>query len=236
MRNIAAIAGRELRTYFGSAWSYIITAVFLTIAGYGFAWSPATYLETTIRGFLGWTSFFLLILAPALSMRLFAKEIELGTIELLLTAPVRDIEVVLGKYLASLGILTGMLILTLYYPLLLFWFGDPDFGPLVSGYLGIFLLGAVFLSVGLFASSLTSNQAVAFVLGSGMIFVFWFIGRAAYFMEGTTRDLLKHISLSGYFPDFCRGVIDTGAIVYLLSITALFLFLTLRSVEMRRWR
>ncbi|MEE9611381.1 MAG: ABC transporter permease subunit [Desulfatiglandales bacterium] len=236
MRNIFAIAGRELRAYFGSPWSYVITAVFLVIAGYGFAWNPSTYMETTIRGLLGFGSFFLLILTPALTMRLFAKELEMGTIELLLTAPVRDIEVVLGKYLASLGILTGMLILTFYYPFLLFWFGEPDFGPLASGYLGIFLLGAVFLSVGLFTSSLSSNQVVAFVLGSGILFALWFVGQAASFFEGATRDEIRHISFSWHFSDFCRGVIDTKAIIYYVSVVALFLFLTLRSVEMRRWK
>jgi ABC-2 type transport system permease protein len=236
MRNIAAIAWRELRVYFGFPWAYGITAIFLIVAGFGFGWNSMTYLETTIRGFLGWGSFFLLFLAPALTMRLFAKELELGTIELLLTAPVRDIEVVLGKFLASLGILAVMLALTLYYPLLLFWFGDPDPGPIATGYLGIFLLGASFLSIGLFASSLTSNQVVAFVLASAIVLALWFTGQAAGFVEGPARAVAQYLSLSSHFPDFGRGVVDTRGVIYYVSIVALFLFLTMRSVEMRRWR
>ena len=160
MRNILAIAAKELRGYFGTPSFYIIIAVFLVVAGYGFGWTPITYQESTIQGFLGWASFFLLFLGPALTMRLFAEEEKLGTLELLLTAPVRDIEVVLGKFLAALGIFFVMLFLTLYYPLLLMWFGHPDWGPIFSGYIGIFLLGAIFLSIGLFASSLTSWSTV----------------------------------------------------------------------------
>ena len=236
MRNVIAIARREFLAYFSSPWSFVITALFLTITGYGFAWDQSTYMETTIRGFLGWGSFFLLFLAPALTMRLFAKELELGTIELIFTAPVRDIELVAGKYLASLGILSAMLILTLYYPSLLFIYGDPEWGPIASGYLGIFLLGAVFLSVGLFASSLTSNQVVAFVLAGAIIFIFWFLESAATSLGGLVGVVLLYISLSYHFPDFGRGVIDTGAIIFYLSVIALFLFLTLRSVESRRWR
>jgi ABC-2 type transport system permease protein len=236
MRNIAAIAWRELRVFFGFPWAYLITAIFLVVAGFGFGWNSMTYLETTIRGFLTWGGFFLLFLAPALTMRLFAKELELGTIELLLTAPVRDLEVVLGKFLGSLGILAVMLGLTLYYPLLLVWFGQPDLGPLVSGYLGIFLLGAVFLAVGLFASSLTANQVVAFVLGNAMVLALWLVGHGANFTGAPVRDVLRTVSLSSHFPDFGRGVIDSGSVAYFVSLVALFLFLTLRSVEMRRWK
>jgi len=236
VRNTLAIAGKELRTYFGSPPAYIITAVFLVIAGYGFGWTSATYLETTIQGFLGWGSFFLLFLGPALTMRLFAEEEKLGTLELLLTAPVRDLEVVLGKYLASLGMLTVMLVFTLYYPLVLAWFGDPDWGPIISGYVGIFLLGAIFLAIGLFASSLTSNQIVAYVVGSAAVLVLWFIGHAAAVAGDKVGAVLGYISVSSYFPAFGRGVIDTNAIVYYVSIIAVFIFLTIRSLETRRWR
>jgi len=236
MRNIAAIAKRELRVYFGLPWAYVVTAVFLVASGYGFGFREETYMDTTLRGFLGLASFFLLFLAPALTMRFFAKELESGTIELLLTAPVRDLEVVLGKFLASLGILAVMLALTLYYPLLLLWFGSPDPGPIASGYLGIFLLGAVFLAAGLFASSLTSNQVVAFVLGSGIILALWLLGNAADFAEGVAGSILRYASISSHFPDFGRGLLDTRGMVYYATLVVLFLFLTLRSLEMRRWR
>ncbi|MCP4755112.1 MAG: ABC transporter permease [Proteobacteria bacterium] len=236
MRNILTIVGRETRSYFGSPWSYLITATFLIVAGYGFGWSSVTYLETSIQGFLGWSSFFLLFLAPALTMRLLAEEEKLGTLELLMTAPVRDFEVVFGKYLAALCIFCVMLAATFYYLLLLAWFGDPDWGPIFSGYLGLFLVGAVFIAVGLFASSLTSNQIVAYVVGSVVVLFFWFVGRAAPMVGETAAAVLSLISVSTHFPAFGRGIVDTNIVIYYLSIALLFLFLTIRSLETRRWR
>ncbi len=236
MRNILAIAGKEFGAYFGAPSFYLIIAVFLFVAGYGFGWTSVTYQETTIQGFLGWSSFFLLFLGPALTMRLLAEEEKLGTIELLLTAPVRDMEIVLGKYLAALGMFVVMLILTFYYPIILSLFGHPDWGPILSGYLGIFLVGAVFLSIGIFASSLTSNQIVAYAVGSVLVLSFWFIGYATGVVGDTADKVFRYISISNYFPAFGRGVIDTNAIIYYLSIVVVFLFLTIRSLETRRWR
>jgi len=236
MGNIITIVNRELRSYYGSPWSYLITAAFLIISGYGFGWSPITYLETSIQGFLGWTGFFLLFLGPALTMRLMAEEEKLGTLELLMTSPVRDFEVVFGKYLSALSMFSIMLIISIYYPILLSWFGAPDTGPILSGYLGIFLVGAVYLAVGVFASSLTSNQIVAYVVGSVIVLFFWFIGRASAMVGDTAAGILRSMSISTHFPAFGRGIIDTNVIVYYLSILLLFLFLTIRSLETRRWR
>jgi ABC-2 type transport system permease protein len=236
MRNILAILLRELKSYFGTPWSYVVTAAFLVAAGYGFGWSSVTYLETSMQGFLGWASFFLLFLGPALTMRLLAEEEKLGTLELLMTAPVRDFEVVLGKFLAAMSMLGIMLIITLYYPLMLAWFGDPDWGPVFSGYLGLFLLGAIFLSIGLFASSLTSNQIVAYVVASLVLLSLWFIGHAAVMVGNGWGELLRSISISTHFPAFGRGIIDSNAVIYYVSIVLVFLFLTIRSLETRRWR
>jgi len=236
LRNTLAIAGRELRLYFSTPSSYVIIAVFLFVCGYGFGWSRTTYLETSLQGFLGWGAFFLLFLGPALTMRLLAEEEKLGTIELLLTAPVRDVEVVIGKYLAGLGVVSIMLALTLYYPVLLAWFGDPDWGPIAGGYLGLFLLGAVFLSMGLFASSLTSSQIAAYMVGSALVLSIWFVGHAAAALGDTAADFLRRISVSTYFPAFGQGVLDSNAVVYYVSIICVFIFLTVRSLESRRWR
>jgi ABC-2 type transport system permease protein len=236
MKNIVAIASRELRAYFGAPSFYIIIAIYLFVTGYGFGWNSATFEQTTIQGFLGWGSFFLLFLGPALTMRLLAEEEKLGTLELLLTSPVRDIEVVLGKYFAALGMFLIMTAITLYYPILLSWFGHPDWGPILSGYLGLFLVGAVFLSVGLFASSLTSNQIVAYALGSVFILVFWFISYATGVAGETSDKIFRTIAISTYYPAFGRGIIDTNAIIYYVSIVLVFLFLTVRSLETRKWR
>ena len=236
MRNIIAIAGKEIQGYLGTPSFYIIISVFLLISGYGFGWSPATFLESSIQGFLDWGQFFLLFLGPALTVRLFAEEEKLGTLELLLTAPLRDIEIVLGKFIAALGIFSLMLFLTFFYPLLLIGFGHPDFGPLFSGYLGLFLLGTVFLSIGLFSSSLTSNQIVAYVISSALILFLWFIGSTEGLTGDQTFRVFQLLSLSTYFPAFGRGIIDSNGVIYYLSLVIVFLFLTLRSVESRRWR
>lgn len=236
MFNVLTIVRREMRSYFGSPWSYLITAAFLIVSGYGFGWSSVTYLETSIQGFMGWCGFFLLFLAPALTMRLLAEEEKLGTLELLMTSPVRDVEVIVGKYLSGLSMFCVMLMTSFYYPILLFWFGKPDPGPIISGYLGLFLLGAVYLAIGLFASSLTANQVVAFVIGSIIVIFFWFIDGASDMVGDTAADILRGLSLSADYPKFSRGIIDTNAIIYYLNILLLFLFLTVRSLETRRWR
>jgi len=235
VRNTGVIALKEFKSYLTSPMAYIVTGIFLVLTGFFFSTSSTTYFETSIKGFLQAGSLLLLLLASVLTMRLLAEERKMGTLELLLTAPVRDSEVIVGKFLGSLGILVVMLVLTFYYPILLISFGDPDMGPVATGYLGLFLLGCASLAVGLFASSLTSNQIVAAVVTGGILFALWFVGMAANFLPEAIGEVISYFSLSHYFPDFIRGVIDTRGIIYYLSITALFLFLAVRSLESSRW-
>jgi len=235
VRNTIAIASKEFKSYLASPMAYVVTGIFLVATGFFFSISPSTYMETSINGFLQAGVILLLLFAPLLTMRLLAEERKLGTIELLLTAPVRDSEVILGKFLGSLGILTVMLALTLYYPLLLIIFGDPDIGPIVTGYLGLLLLGYTALAIGIFASSLTSNQIVAAVVAIGILFALYFVGFAANFLPEALGEVIGYFSLSYYFPDFMRGIIDTRGIIYYLSITILFIFLAIRSLENSRW-
>ena len=235
MRNMTTIALKEFKSYLASPMAYVVTGIFLVLTGFFFQSSLTTYSETSIRGFLVWGSILLLLLAPVLTMRLLAEEKKMGTLELLLTAPVRDNEVIMGKFLGSLAILTAMLALTFYYSLLLMWFGDPDWGPIATGYLGLFLLGGISLAVGLFASSLTSNQIVAAVVAGGILCALWFLGMAADLLPEALGEVISYLSLYYYFPDFMRGVIDTRGIIYYLSITVLFLFLAIRSLENSRW-
>jgi ABC-2 type transport system permease protein len=215
--------------------AYIVTGIFLVITGVFFGISSSTYNETSISGFLQSGSIILLLLAAVINMRLIAEERKLGTIELLLTAPVRDSELILGKFLGSLGILIVMLVLTLYYPILLILFGDPDLGPICTGYLGMFLLGSTCLAIGLFASSLTSNQIVSAVVAGGILFGLWFIGVAADYLPEKLGEVINYFSLSYYFPDFIIGIVDTRGIIFYVSITALFIFLAIRSLENSRW-
>ncbi|MFC1988510.1 ABC transporter permease [Chloroflexota bacterium] len=235
MRNVTTIALKEFKSYLASPTAYIVTGIFLIATGLLFSSSQSTYVETSITGFLQSGSLLLLLLSAALTMRLLAEERKLGTIELLLTAPVRDSEVIMGKFLGALSLLGLMLLLTLYYPLLLIIFGDPDFGPIVTGYLGLLLLGCSALAVGIFASSLSSNQIVAAVVSTGILLALWFLGIGANFLPEAFGEVLGYFSLSYYFPDFMRGIIDTRGIIYYLSITALFIFLAIRSLEYSRW-
>ncbi len=236
MRNTTTIALKEFKSYLASPMAYVVTGIFLVITGFLFSISPATYFETSIRGLWEfWGTLLLLLLSSVLTMRLLAEERKMGTLELLLTAPVRDSEVIMGKFLGSLGVLTAMLALTFYYPLLLMWFGDPDWGPIVTGYLGLFLLGCISLAVGLFASSLTSNQIVAAVLAGGILLTLWFVGMATDLLPEAMGEVVGYLSLYYHFPDFMRGVIDTRGVIYYLSITVLFLFLAIRSLESSRW-
>ncbi len=235
MRNTATIAVKEFRFYLASPMAYVVTGIFLVATGFFFSFGSAAYYETSISDFLGMGSVLLLLLASVLTMRLLAEERKMGTIELLLTAPVRDSEVILGKFLGSLMVLLVMLALTFYYPILLMVFGDPDMGPVGTGYLGLLLLGSTTLAVGIFASSLTSNQLVAAVVAGGILFGLWFIGAAASLLPEAAGQVVGYLSLSYYFPDFAKGIIDTRGIIYYLSVTALFLFLATRSLENSRW-
>ncbi len=235
MRNATTIAAREFKSYLASPMAYVVTAIFMAATGAFFGYSTTTFTQTSLGGFLGPGSLLLLLMAAVLTMRLLAEERKMGTLELLLTAPVRDSEVIVGKFLGSLGILVVMLVLTFYYPILLMAFGDPDPGPIATGYLGLFLLGCTALAVGIFASSLTSNQIVAAVVTTGILSVLWFGGQGASRLPGALGKSLGYFSLYFYFPDFTGGVIDTRGIVYYLSVTVLFLFLAIRSLENSRW-
>ncbi|GAG12811.1 unnamed protein product, partial [marine sediment metagenome] len=192
MKNTKAIALKELKSYLTSPMAYVVTAIFLALTGTFFALSSSTYFETNTRGLWEfWGVLLLLLIASILTMRLIAEEKKMGTWELLLTAPVRDSEVILGKFLGSLAVLAGMLVLTLYYPILLILFGDPDMGPIFGSYLGLFLLGSTALAIGIFASSLTSNQMLAAVVAGGILFGLWFIGTAGSYTPGALGEVLS---------------------------------------------
>ena len=237
-RNVALISRRELGSYLSSLVPFVVTAIFLVLSGTFFTsyLADTDYADASIRGFLDVAPFLILLFAVMLTMRLLAEERALGTWELLFTSPVRDGEIVIGKYVGSLVMLGAMLALTLYYPLLLVGLGDPDLGPVVTSYVGLLLLGGAALSVGLFASSLTSSQIAAAVVAGLLLFALWFLGPLAEAFGGPVADVLSQISLERHFADFTRGVLDTRAVVHYLSVTAVFLFLATRSVESGRYR
>jgi ABC-2 type transport system permease protein len=246
---------KELRLYFGSPVAWVVMTIFLFIAGYFFysifafytlasmqsAMNPQmgrdlSVTDSVLRPLFSNMSVILLLLMPLITMRLFAEERRSGTIELLLTYPVRDGAVLLAKYLAALALYALMLALTLLYPGIVAYFTRLEWGPLLSGYLGLLLMGATFLAVGIFASSLTENQIVASITTFGVLLFLWVIGWSAEYVGGGWGRVLSHLSLLDHFDTFARGVLDTKDIIYYLNVTILALFLTLRSLEARRWK
>ncbi len=237
MRTVQAVAWKEIQIYFGSPTAYIVGLIFLALTGFFFAQDlGVAFPEASLSGFYQWAPVILILMAPALTMRLLAEEQKLGTIELLLTSPVRDWEVVIGKYLASLVFLLATLLLTLYYTILLVVFASPDPGPIYAGYLGLVLLAAAALSVGMLTSTLTSNQIVAAVVAMGILLGLYFVSAASGVAGGLGSTIIDEIGLNSHFEDFGRGIIDTKHIVYFVSLTTFFLFLTIRALESRRWR
>jgi ABC-2 type transport system permease protein len=238
MRNVLHIARRELAAYFGSPVAYVVGAVYLAVMGGMFGLILVYSREATMAYLFyhGVSLLFLVLVSQVLTMRLLAEEQRQGTMELLLTSPVRDGEVVLGKYLASLGVFLALVGLTLAFPLVLLRLGNPDIGPLLSGYLGYSLLGAAMLAIGVFASSVTQNQIIAAVLGIGANLILWVSGDLGDYVGETLRPVVQYLPLFSHYTDMVRGIIDTKDLVYLLSVIVLFLFLSTRMVETRRWK
>jgi len=238
MKNIWAITLRELKAYFVSPIAYVVSALFLVAMGYLFALILISSREASLRNLFNNMIFVLLIMAPALTMRLLAEEQRLGTIELLLTAPVHDWQVVLGKFLGSFILFVVMLLApTLYYVLILQVFGPPDYGPILTGYLGFVLIGAAYLAIGVFGSSLTQNQIIAFFISMVILLLLWIAdASSSVFGVGALSDALTYLALPRHFTDLFRGVVDTTDIVYALSVVAIFLFLATQVLQTKRWR
>ena len=239
-----AIFAKELRAYFTSMRAYVVAAVFLVVSGYFFYTNLSFFVlmggMDLPRGL--WQYQFhdmrlmLLVVTAFLTMRLFAEERRLGTLELIWTYPVSDVALIIGKYAASLAVVTMLLGLTLLYPLAIMRLHPVAVGPLVAGYLGIFLLAAAFAAVGLWASSLTDSQVIAGILSFGVLLLFWVLTWNQAAASDWVIALLMPISLFDRFYTFARGAIDVRDVVFLLGFAVFFLGLTLFSLESRRWR
>ncbi len=237
LSNTWTFAQKELRSFFNSAVAYVILTLFLLIAGWFFTSSLFLVNQADLRDvFSVIVPLIYLFFIPAITMRVIAEEKKSGTIELLVTMPVRDVEIVLGKYLATLILLASALTLTLAYPMTIAMLGDPDGGALIGGYLGLLLMGAAYLAIGIFTSGLTPNQIVAFITGFALIFVFFMLDKVIIFFPGSLASILEYASVTYHFENLARGVIDTRDLVYYGSIITLFLFLAVRTLEARKWR
>ena len=250
MSNVLAIARKELSAYFSSPIAYVVIGFFALMFGFFFyslllyfdrqslqaAGQAVNVNEQFLRPvFLNATVIFLFVL-PLVTMRTYSEEKRSGTIELLLTAPLTDLQIILGKFLGAMGLYAAMLAITLVHVGLLFVFGNPEWRPVVTTYLGLLLMGGCFISVGLLISSLTKNQIVAGMITFGVFLMLWVINWIASFMGPTTQQVLNYLSITDHLDDFTKGIIDTKHLVYYVSFITFGLFLTARSVDTERWR
>lgn len=230
-----AIMKRDFRSYFNSPIAYVMIGLFMFIVSFFFNDYLAYGSSDIMSGVISNMSFILLFFVPIMTMRSMAEDKKNGTEVLLLTSPVRVTEIVIGKYLALMGVFLIMTLFTLIFPLILIIFGSPDLALIFSSYLGFILYGAVFVSVGLFASSLTENQIVAAVIGFVSMFTLYAIKFLASFFTGFLYDVFTWLSLNARYNDFMTGIIDLTSIVFMLSFAAVFIFLTVRVTERKRW-
>ncbi len=233
-----AVARRELLGYFNQPVAYVVVATFLVLSGsYLFVLHPFFVVgRTTMRPFFEFVPFLFTLLAPALTMRLIAEERRTGTLELLLSWPLADASVVGGKFLGALGLLATALALTLVYPLAIDSLGELDWGPVLGGYLGLLLLGAAYLSVGLLVSAWTDSQIVAFVGGFLACFAVYIVGSALPAAPAWMVPWLEAISFDSRFEHVARGVIDSRDLAYFASVILLALGFTAETLATRKWR
>jgi ABC-2 type transport system permease protein len=255
MANIYAIARKELRAYFASPTGYVVLGLFAVLFGIffygtlnwfvrqGMGMSPfgmgpqsVNVNQMMIRPLLGQTSVLILFILPMVTMRTYAEEKRSGTMELLLTSPLTDLQIILGKFFGAMALYGLMLLVSLLYIGVLFIYGTPEWRPIATGYLGLLLLGGSFISLGLFISSLTKNQIVAVMGTFATLLLLWVINWLGDSSGPTTQQVLSYLSITEHLDDFTKGVIDTRHVIYYVSFITFGLFLTARSVDSERWR
>ncbi len=237
MSNVIAVFRKEFKSYFSSPIAYIYITVFIVSSSWLFFRSFFVFNQADMRGFFGLMPWIFLFFVPAVTMKLWAEEKKLGTVELLMTLPLKEYEVVLGKYLAGLMLFLLSIVLTFVIPIVLFALGDPDGGPIVGGYLGIFLMGAAYLSIGLFASTVTENQIIAFIMGVVICFALLIIGED-FVLFSTPQWLVpvfSYLGLGSHFASIGRGVLDSRDLIYYLSLIGFFLYMSMHTIETRKW-
>jgi len=232
---VSAIWRKEVKSYFASPSAYIVIAVFLLISGWFFTLNLFKENLATLRSIFDILPFLLVIFAPAMSMRLISEERKSGTMELLVTMPVRDFDVIFGKFLAALTLYCVALLFTLVYPFTISVLGDAEVGPIVAGYFGLILLGGAYLAIGLLGSALTENQIVAFILSFLIAGVFAILVFSSMVMPGGIADLVQYLSTTYHFQNIARGVIDSRDVLYYLSLIFLSLLLASRALAQRKF-
>ncbi|HCU38316.1 MAG TPA: ABC transporter permease [Armatimonadetes bacterium] len=235
MGNILTIAIREIRSYFVSPLAYVAMFFFIFVSGFIFTLGILSGQgQADMRPLFGSMVFLTLLVAPVLTMGLIARETSSGSIELLMSKPVRDLEVMLGKYLGAFVVYLVMLLVSIEFPLMYEAWGNPDWGVIASGYIGLALCGLAFLAIGTFASSVTDNQIAAWLIGTVLLLFFWLVGFIGYGGSGLVPEIAKRLSIYESFTDFGQGIVDGKSLLYFLSMAVIFLFMAVRSLENRR--
>jgi ABC-2 type transport system permease protein len=254
VRNISIIFGKEIRSYFTSWVAYLLLIMFGVIFGF-FFWNALGYFvvegmemqmrgqafpmninEQVIRPLLSNVAVIGLFFIPMITMRLFAEEKRTGTIELLATSPIRDLEIILGKWLAALALYSCMLLCTALNFAFLFHYGNPDWKPLAIGYLGLLLQAGVLLAIGTFISTLTRNQIIAGAVTFGVELLLWVVGWVGEYETSSWARVLSYLSVTSHFESFARGVLDSKDAIFYVTGIFLGLFFTARAMESLRWR
>lgn len=235
MNNILTIFKKELKSYFYSPVAYIVMVVFLIITGWFFTSTLFVAGVISMRNVFDIVPFILLFFIPAISMRTFSEEKKSGTIELLLTKPVTDFDIVLGKFFSTVVLAALTLVPTLIYVISLKFLGPIDFGTIISAYIGLVLMAGLYVSIGIFASSLTENQVVAFIISFLIIFALFMMNKILMFIPTFLVPIVEYISTDFHFSSIARGVIDTKDLIYYFSGIYIMLLLTKTSLEGRKW-
>lgn len=233
--NIRTIFLKELSSFFSSAVAYIVIVVFLALLGW-FFWNDVFVVNlATLRPLFETTPFLLLFFAPAVTMRLISEEKKIGTFELLVTKPVTEFEIIAGKFLAAWVLVLAALVPTVSYFISISAIGSLDVGPVIGGYFGLALVGAVYVSIGLFGSSLTENQVVAFIVSFLIVFMFFMFDKILIYLPPGITSVVEYLGIDYHFGNVARGVIDSRDMIYYLSLIGAFLFLSTVSLQRRKW-
>ncbi len=224
MQQVLHIMGKELKDFFISPIAYIVIAVFLLVTGWLFFSTFFVFDQADLRNFFNLLPMTFAFVVPAITMRLFAEELNTGSYETLLTLPVTFRDIILGKFLAGVVFVGAILVPTIAYPLFIAGMGQLDWGPVVGGYAGALMLGAAFTAIGLFASALTRNQIIAFILGAVICFVLTTMDRMLFFFPGPILNVVNYIGASSHFQNVAKGIIDSRDVLYFLSLVFLGLY------------
>ena len=235
MNHILTIGGRQFRSYFNGPVAYIVICIVMLALGFFFWNTFFLYGRASAREMFRWLSLILVFALPALTMGLLAEEKRTGTIELLITMPVTDAQVILGKFIGVFGLYAVILVLTLAYPISVSTLGNLDWGPVWGGYLGLLLQGSAVLAIGLMASSWTDNQLIALFVALTLSVFFWVLDKFLALLPTNAASALEWLSFDYHFQSMARGVVDLRDVLFFFSVTIFALALAFRALESRRW-